>query len=212
VAALYLEELYDRAREEQVNIIKYEENLAIQSKENQVLLTAKDVILNEYIEVRCDFVGVSMYGIAPCVDMQLAEMVGISIDSLSQMQDNNVHVFPGLTNRPGIFVVGACRGQYYMPQIITDAKATALAVHALLSQKSIEVELSNAIVDEDKCALCLTCIRSCPHKAMVVNVEKKAAESVPEACQRCGICVGECPAKAITLPLYTDEEVFKQVV
>ena len=63
----------------------------------------------------------------------------------------------------------------------------------------------NAVVDEDKCILCLTCVRSCPHHAMEVDREKGAAVSIPEACQKCGICAGECPAKAISLPVYSDD-------
>jgi heterodisulfide reductase subunit C len=60
------------------------------------------------------------------------------------------------------------------------------------------------VVDADKCVLCLTCIRSCPFKAMSIMAEEKRADCAPEACRRCGICAGECPARAITLPAYTD--------
>ncbi len=211
VSSLPLEILYDDARDAGVTIIKYDGDIKIQKTENEVFVTARDVLLDTMVEVSCHLAGISTYGLNSCIDEQLAQTVGISTDIQNHMQDNTVHLFPGSTNRPGVFIAGACRGQYYVPQIITDAKATALAVHALLSQKFLEVELSNAVVDEDKCALCLTCIRSCPHKAMIVNGEKKAAESVPEACQKCGICVGECPAKAITLPEYTEEELIKQV-
>jgi heterodisulfide reductase subunit A-like polyferredoxin len=80
-----------------------------------------------------------------------------------------------------------------------------MAVHQLLRQKELEVELSHAMVDKDKCAICLTCIRSCPYKAMVIDREEGVAACLPEVCQRCGICAGECPAKAITLPAYSDE-------
>ena len=84
------------------------------------------------------------------------------------------------------------------------AQAVALDVHELLAAGSVRIELSNAIVDPDKCALCLTCVRACPYDAMAVNAEKGVAESLPEVCQHCGICAGECPAKAIELPVYAD--------
>jgi heterodisulfide reductase subunit A len=77
-------------------------------------------------------------------------------------------------------------------------------VHAVLARKEIVVELSHAVVDGDKCALCLTCIRSCPFAAMRIFAEEKRADCVPEACRRCGICAGECPNKAIELPAYSD--------
>ncbi len=211
VASLELETLYDTARDASVNIIKYEGTITFNTTGNFITVAARDVILNDSIAVDCAKVGISPYGLNVSADSGLAEMVGVNLDALGQMQDNNVHFFPGQTNRPGIFAAGSCRGQYYAPQIITEAKSTALSVHSLLAQKSLVVELSHAVVDEEKCALCLTCIRSCPHKAMVIDQNKKVAMSIPEVCRKCGICVGECPAKAIELPAYTDDIVLGQV-
>jgi heterodisulfide reductase subunit A-like polyferredoxin len=144
-------------------------------------------------------------------EAELARLFGVSLDALGQMQPNNIHLFPGETNRPGVFAVGSCRGQFYPPRIESEARATALAVHRLLAPGVLEVELAQAMVDEDKCALCLTCVRSCPHGAMYVDRAKGAAASAPEACRRCGICVGECPARAITLPAWPDSAVMSQV-
>ena len=87
------------------------------------------------------------------------------------------------------------------------AIAAALEVRKLLSPGKLEVELSTAVVDEEKCAICLTCIRTCPHGAMRVDPEKNIAENLPQSCQRCGICVGVCPARAISLPEYSEEVV-----
>ncbi len=200
VAAKHLENLYDQARESGINIIKYEGDIHLDSSENEVLISTRDLDMAENIVVACHIAGISPYGLGSFADTQLIDILGIGKDSLGQMQDNNIHLFASLTNRPGIFVVGACRGQYYLAELINDAKAAALDVHSLLSQKHLNIELSNAIVDADKCALCLTCVRSCPYGAMVVDTEKGVAMSLPEVCQKCGICVGECPAGAIELP------------
>jgi len=216
VAALNLEKLYNEARDRGVNIIKYEGKLQLSAgvgtgaeagseKPNPVELSYRDSILQQDAGAACDLVGISACGISSAADPELAELTAISTDLLGQLQDNNIHLFPEQTNRPGIFVVGACRGQYYLPQIAAEAKTTASAVHSLLKDGSMEVELSNAVVDEDKCILCLTCVRSCPHHAMEVDREKGVAVSIPGACQRCGICAGECPAKAIQLPVYSDD-------
>ena len=211
VAAKDMEARYDEVREMGVNIVKYDGKLALQENAKGVAVTYFDSILRQELTMYCDRAGVSPAGISMSADPKLAAMTGIATDAYGQFQENNIHLFPGNTNRPGIFVVGPCRGQYYLPQIITEAKATALEVHALLSQKFLEVELSNAVVDPDKCVLCLTCVRSCPYKAMHVNREKGAAESIPEACQKCGLCAGECPAKAIELPRYADKILLSQI-
>ncbi|TET33147.1 MAG: hydrogenase iron-sulfur subunit [Planctomycetota bacterium] len=53
-----------------------------------------------------------------------------------------------------------------------------------------------AVVDEEKCAVCLTCVRVCPFD--VAKIEKKAVMPADE-CQACGLCAAECPAVAIKL-------------
>jgi heterodisulfide reductase subunit A-like polyferredoxin len=211
VAAKDLELLYDEARDAGVNIIKYAGKLSLSETEKGICITYTDSILNQTMTVYCDRIGISPCGISVSADAHLASITGVSTDGYGQFQDNNIHLFAEHTNRPGIFVVGSCRGQHYIPQILAEARATALEIHALLSPKYLEVELSNAVVDPDKCVLCLTCIRSCPHKAMQINRTQGAAESLPEVCQKCGICAGECPAKAIELPVYSDCVILKQV-
>ena len=211
VAAMELEELYDRAREAGVDIVKFDGDLSVAAGAGAVTVRYRDVILGQEVSLECALAGVSRYGVRGAADPELARLFGVSLDALGQLQPNNIHLFPGETNRPGIFAAGACRGQFYLPRIAGEARATALAVHRLLAPGVLEVELANAVVDEDKCALCLTCVRSCPHGAMYVDRAKGAAASAPEACRRCGICAGECPAKAITLPAWSDRAVLAQV-
>ena len=71
------------------------------------------------------------------------------------------------------------------------------------------------VIDTDKCALCLTCIRSCPHRAIEIGEvaagQKWGAKVIPEACQGCGICAGECPAKAIEMVHYSDNQIFSEL-
>jgi heterodisulfide reductase subunit A-like polyferredoxin len=207
VTAKPLERLYDDVRNLGVNIIKYDGAIMLTETAKGVHVAYTDAILRQQFTIYCDRVGVSPLGVSTPVDTRLAELLGLATDAYGQLQPNNVHLFPGQTNRPGILVVGAYRGEHYQPQIMAEANAVALEVHALLSQKTLAIELSNAAVDPDKCALCLTCIRSCPFKAMQIDPVKNAAACLPEVCQKCGICAGECPAKAIELPRYADKEI-----
>ena len=199
VSSLELEKLYERARIAGVDIVKYDGELGIQTYEDGVRVAARDVLLGDDVEIAFDMVGVSPFGMNDSADAKLAKILGIDVDQAGHMQNNNVHVFPALTNRPGVFVVGACRGRQFLRDITTDADATALAVHSLLSQQTLDVDPSTITIDATKCAMCLTCVRICPHAAMTTDVEKRVAVAVPEACQGCGTCVAECPARAIEL-------------
>jgi len=56
--------------------------------------------------------------------------------------------------------------------------------------------LTGAVIDEDKCASCLTCLRICPLEAVEIGETMLAN---PVRCQACGACATVCPANAIGL-------------
>jgi NAD-dependent dihydropyrimidine dehydrogenase PreA subunit len=58
--------------------------------------------------------------------------------------------------------------------------------------------MAGAVIDETRCASCLTCYRVCPLDAVEIG-EAMAAD--PVRCQACGVCASVCPAGAIMLPL-----------
>jgi coenzyme F420-reducing hydrogenase delta subunit/Pyruvate/2-oxoacid:ferredoxin oxidoreductase delta subunit len=114
-------------------------------------------------------------------------------------------------NREGIFVVGSAGGTDELRDAQADGLATANEIHELLKNKEIEILDDAAVVDDDKCVLCLTCMRICPHAAVSIDVDNSVASISAVACQRCGICAAECPAGAIELPRYTQKEIAAEV-
>jgi heterodisulfide reductase subunit A len=60
-------------------------------------------------------------------------------------------------------------------------------------------------VDPGRCALCLTCVRTCPYGVPRVGAHAHA-EIEPALCHGCGTCAAECPGKAIELQHYTDAQ------
>ena len=67
-----------------------------------------------------------------------------------------------------------------------------------------------AKVDQEKCASCLVCVRSCPYDVPQINEE--GVSDIDEAlCHGCGICASECPAKVIELNLYEDDQILSKV-
>lgn len=61
-----------------------------------------------------------------------------------------------------------------------------------------------AVVDQNKCMACLTCLRVCPYGAPVVT---NASYISPDRCQACGLCAPECPARAIRMFSYDTDSV-----
>jgi len=67
---------------------------------------------------------------------------------------------------------------------------------------------AGAIVDEDKCEACLTCLRVCPFGVPVVD---DVAVMCSEQCQACGLCAVECPAMAIRIQRFAVGDIRQRV-
>jgi len=67
---------------------------------------------------------------------------------------------------------------------------------------------TGALVDEAKCAACLTCVRICPFG--VATVDQTAAMPRDE-CQACGLCAAQCPAAAIALKRFGTNQMKERV-
>lgn len=78
------------------------------------------------------------------------------------------------------------------------------------ARRCLRCGMGAEIMFQDKCAICLTCLRACPYH--VPHLDANGTIQIPaEQCQACGVCVAECPAKAIVMRkpydrLHTSEE------
>jgi heterodisulfide reductase subunit A len=88
---------------------------------------------------------------------------------------------------------------------ITQAKAASARALEILSQDTVQVGGLVAEVMPEKCAVCCTCVRTCPFNVPVIDHERGAAFIEPGLCQGCGMCVAECPGKAIIMSSCSDQ-------
>jgi heterodisulfide reductase subunit A-like polyferredoxin len=111
----------------------------------------------------------------------------------------------------GLFLCGACHSPKFIDETVTQAKATAAKAVSILSKKQMEISGVVSVVDPDKCAACLTCVRTCPYDIPTINAEG-TAEIEAAMCHGCGICASECPAKAIQLMHYKDSQIISKTL
>ena len=79
-----------------------------------------------------------------------------------------------------------------------------------LSQTEFTLSAVTAKVQQDLCASCLICVRSCPYSVPRINAD--GVSEIDEAlCRGCGVCAAECPAKAIELDWYEDDQIISKV-
>ncbi|MCP4668059.1 MAG: hydrogenase iron-sulfur subunit, partial [Deltaproteobacteria bacterium] len=139
----------------------------------------------------------------------LGHILGIHLDGHGFFQGDNVYNLPIFTNRTGIWVAGSARGPLSLEEGLQEAKATALEVSKLLGEGKQRAAENRVQLDPRKCAICLTCYRLCPHRA-VSYVNRRPAFS-DLACRACGICAAECPMDAIQMHAYTDDFLKSQI-
>jgi NADPH-dependent glutamate synthase beta subunit-like oxidoreductase len=65
------------------------------------------------------------------------------------------------------------------------------------------------VIDEEKCAFCLTCFRLCSVGGIEIG---KKMVTAPQACQACGLCAAECPQGAITLGHWPNSELHAELM
>jgi len=106
----------------------------------------------------------------------------------------------------GLFLCGACHSPKFIDETVAQAQAAAARAVRILSAEVMEISGVVSVVDADKCAACLTCVRTCPYDVPRIN-EDGVAEIEVAMCHGCGICASECPAKAIQLMHYKDAQV-----
>lgn len=221
VSHAYLEELSSRARQSGVGFIKFENDLKIEVKKDKKSIVFRDPFLGGSVAAQFtlsfDYLVVPEELLPADGTEELARILGIACDD-AYLGLENPHYYFGFMPRQGIYAVGGCR----MPSLVQDIEMEAEAVASEIGKKLlVEAEktvLTHPQVDPQKCVVCLTCYRLCPHGAVSIihdpsysNLYRSAARMNPLACKRCGLCVAECPGKAIQLPGYTDDQILAQI-
>jgi len=106
----------------------------------------------------------------------------------------------------GIYLCGIAHSPKMIYESLSQAAAAVSRACTILAKDEIQVGGVVSVVDPEKCAACLTCVRVCPYNVPAINKEG-VAEIEVAMCQGCGICASECPGKAIKLQHFTDEQI-----
>ena len=211
VAASGLEQLYRRTREAGVLVVKTTCRPLVSADSAGVTVEAEDAVaevrLSEVFDV------VVLADVRRDTDWNDISRLGPGLrrGPECELQADNIWLLSVLTNRAGVFVAGAARGSREYREALADGLAAATEIHATLSAGQVHLCEDAVTVDSDKCVLCLTCIRVCPHAAISIDAEHGTARVSTVSCQRCGICAAECPARAIQLPRFSDTELDAEI-
>ena len=110
----------------------------------------------------------------------------------------------------GIFLCGTAHAPKLVGESIAQALAAASRAGAFLADTSQTISGVTALVDPERCAACLICVRACPFNVPEIN-QDNVSEINKAMCHGCGICAAECPAKAIELEHFEDDQISAKI-
>ncbi len=202
------ETLYREAREKGVIFIRYDldQKPVVESLEGggKLKVTAYDPILGQYIAINADFISLQT-AIIPEGNEGLSNLFHVELDPDGFFAEAPQKLHPMETSRPGVYFAGLSHYPKDTGESITQAKGAAAKAMELLKKDTVETGGLVAEVRAEKCAVCCTCVRTCPFQIPVIDHDLGAAYIDPALCRGCGMCVAECPGKAIVMSSCSDE-------
>jgi len=208
---------YRKARELGVKFIHFQdkEYPEVKEEQNKLNINVKDTVLNEYVSINSDLLVLSAGIEATKEDnAHLAKLMKLPMDEHGNFMEAHIKLRPVDFANEGMFICGLAHSPKNTEENIMQGVAAAGRAATILSKDMLEVGGVVSIIEEEKCASCLTCIRECIFNAPFIN-EKGKAEIDPAKCQGCGNCASACPANAIQLLTFTDEQenaLFKNIL
>jgi heterodisulfide reductase subunit A len=211
------EELYSRTSHKNVMFLMFDkEDLPMVKKTAagdtcNLVVEMNEVLSGEAIEVPADMV-VLMVGAEAHEDAkEVAHAVGVSMCGNDFFIEKHPKLDPVATTTDGVYIVGSCQGPKDIPDSIAQAGAAASRILATIAQVEVEVEVTTAVVNEDLCCGCQTCIKVCPYGAVSFDEEKKVSTVNEVLCKGCGTCGSTCPTGAIRSRHFTDQQIFSEI-
>ena len=203
--------LYKEARELGVIFIRFdlETKPKVEQDGGGLKVTIFDPILQMPVVLRPDLLTLAS-AILPNSVEKLGEIFKVPRNAEGFLNEAHAKLRPVDLPSDGIFLAGLTHYPKPIDETIAQAMAAAGRAATFLAKDQVEVGGIVAVVDQDKCAVCLTCVRTCPFNVPVIDYTVDAAYIDPAKCQGCGICPSECPAKAITLKNFSDSQIIAQ--
>ncbi len=204
----FREDLYQKARELGILFIRYDlERLPTLRKDGEGRLEFRviDHVLQMEVTINPDLV-VLASGVTPGDNKELYEKFKVPVNNEGFLVEAHAKLRPVDFASDGLFVAGLAHYPKPIEESIAQARAAVARAMTILSRDSLMVGGVVAEVTREKCAVCLTCVRTCPYNIPHIHADGYA-EIAPSECHGCGACVAECPGKAIRLNHFTDQQI-----
>ncbi|MCF8062123.1 MAG: FAD-dependent oxidoreductase, partial [Deltaproteobacteria bacterium] len=206
-----LEQYYTEARRRGVLFFQFEPDRPprVETENGGLRVVFRDHILDREIALEPDALVLSA-GMRAADTEELSSILKLARNADNYFMEAHVKLRPVDMATEGVFVCGTAHSPKLVSEALGQAMAASARAGAFLSQPNLTLSVVTSKVDQEHCAACLVCVRSCPWGVPRIN-EDGVSEIDPALCRGCGICAAECPAKVIQLTWYEDELVMSKV-
>ncbi len=226
----FKERLYTQARAMGVTFVRYDfdrkPEVTVDSDQSSVISGQLPVIsvkvwepvLHRDLILHPDLLALSM-PIVPNKDVyDLSAMFKVPVDANGFFLEAHVKLRPVDFATDGIFMAGFAHYPKLLDESMIQAQAAAARAARVLSRSTQAAGGQVAVVDQQLCTGCLTCVRICPFQVPQIQPNQPGVGNIlgaafiePSVCQGCGVCAAECPARAIQLLHYTDVQMAAKI-
>jgi heterodisulfide reductase subunit A2 len=207
-----LEDYFTEAREQGVIFIRFDKDAPpeVKSASEGMLVTVKDHILQQDVEIRADLVTLSA-GMRAEDTEEMSQIMKLNRNPEGFFIEAHVKLRPVDMPSDGVFLCGTAHGPKLITEAISQAQAAASRATTFLAKDAIKLSAITAKVDVDHCVKCLTCVRSCPFGVPEFNINEKVIEINEAICHGCGVCASICPRQTIHLSFYDDNQIMCKI-
>jgi heterodisulfide reductase subunit A len=201
----FKEVFYTQAREKGVLFVRFDEKKkpSVSLSNGQLSVQLEDPMLHIPLTLHPDLLVLSEAVVPNEGSKELANLFKFPLTLDGFFLEAHVKLRPVDFATDGLYLCGMAHYPKSINETISQAEAASARAATILSQETLQVGGVVAVVEGERCAACLTCVRVCPYEVPVINVKGEAEIDLAK-CKGCGSCAAECPARAIELMHFKD--------
>ena len=219
----FKEKYYNLARDKKIIFIRFDETKLpeLNIKNKQLIITVNNPDLGE-LEINPDLIVLSTGLVAPIKENEeLAKMLKVPLNEDKFFLEAHVKLRPIDFATDGIYLCGCAHSPKDLRESIAQSNGAAGQAVKILSSEKLVTSGLVAVVIEENCIGCGSCMEVCQFNAIELIEEERTFEDFtmtikkshinPALCKGCGTCGAQCPNSTIVIKHFGFEQIHAMI-